>query len=298
MGADGHTILVRDYFASESPADLISDNGARISGDLATRLASYENPTQFAQAQGSAPAQAIGQVDTLDGEAFATRTDGSRVSLGTGDPIFQGDLLETATGGSVGIVFGDETSFALGPEGRPTIDELVWQPDTNEGSAVFSVVQGAFTFVSGAISKTGIDNMVVNTPVTTIGVRGAAVSSDGINFVLLGETLPDGSAFTGEVTLSNGSGQSITLAVVGASTQILNFNSAPVDTGVLSLQQIATQFTTIAVVPVGAALPIQGAVRQILGLPPAGQDQQSGDDAATDDDAAADDDGHRRCRCG
>ena len=106
VGADGQTVLIRDYFLSESPADLISDNGARITGDLAVRLASYENPTQVAQATGTAPAQAIGQVDTLDGEAFATRTDGSRVSLGTGDPIFQGDLLETATGGSVaGLVF-------------------------------------------------------------------------------------------------------------------------------------------------------------------------------------------------
>ena len=39
IGSDGQQVLIRDFFASETPPDLISDSGLRIDGDLAARLA-------------------------------------------------------------------------------------------------------------------------------------------------------------------------------------------------------------------------------------------------------------------
>ena len=300
VGVDGQTVLIRDYFANETPPDLTSDLGGRIAGDVAARLAGSASPGQYAQAQTPTTAEAIGRVDTLDGDVFATHLDGTRVALGTGDAIFRGDVLETGAGGAVGVVFIDDTTFALGETARMTIDELVWDPDTNEGSAVFSMVQGGFTFVSGFILKTGPDQMVVNSPVVTVGVRGAAFTMDGVavgranNMALLAETLPDGTTFTGEVVAFNDVA-SISFSVDRASAQVSSYTAPLFETGILSINQVANLFSqTILALPPQAALSAQIAVRQILGVPaptpqPAAPAEAPEDAAAApaDDPAAA-----------
>ena len=106
----------------------------------------------------------------------AIRADGTRVELEPGSPVYQGDVLQTETGGAIEITFIDDTAFTIGEEGRMVLDELVFDPETNEGSSSFSVVQGVFSFVSGAIAKTGSDAMTVRTPVATIGIRGTQVA--------------------------------------------------------------------------------------------------------------------------
>ena len=171
-GADGRQVLIRDFFAGEFPPDLISDSGLRIAGDLAARLAGPAAPGQFAQAQDGAAAQPIGRVETVEGSVTAALVDGTQVTLEVGSPVFQGDVLETGTGATVGVIFVDNSTFALDEDGRMVIDELVFDAVTTEGTSAFSVVQGAFTFVSGQIASSGPDNMVITTPVATIGVRG------------------------------------------------------------------------------------------------------------------------------
>ena len=306
VGTDGQTVLVRDYFANETPPDLTSDLGGRIAGDVAARLAGSAAPGQYAQAQATGTAEAIGHVDTLDGNAFATRVDGTRVSLGTGDPIFRGDVLETGSDGALGVVFVDDTTFSLGDTARMTIDELIWQPDTNEGTAVFSVVQGAFAFVSGAISKTGPDSMIVQSPVVTIGVRGAAYTMDGVQVGRnnTGALLTEADGFVGEIVLTNDAG-ALVLSAGNASAQFTSFTLPGLDTGILSNNQIANLFSqTILALPEQSALPVQNTVRQILGIQPTGPqgqeasaetgaDEAEGDDAAPEDgadDAATGDD--------
>ena len=94
------------------------------------------------------------------------------VALAVDDPVFQGDVLVTDAGGAVGLVFNDNTTFALGENARMVLDELVFDPDGGEGSSLFSVVEGAFVFVSGEIAANNPEEMVVRTPVATIGIRG------------------------------------------------------------------------------------------------------------------------------
>ena len=106
------------------------------------------------------------------------RADGTRVEAVSGDSVFQGDVLETGDNGAIGIIFIDETTFSLGANGRMVLDELIYDPDTQSGSSTFSLVQGVFSFVSGSISKTGVDAMTIKTPVATIGIRGTAGSID------------------------------------------------------------------------------------------------------------------------
>ncbi len=170
---DGDTVVVRDFFAGDAPPDLMfNDGNARIDGDLAARLAGPMAPGQYAQAAATAIGEPIGQVESIGGTVTATRTDGTQAQLDVGDPVYEGDIVESASDGGIGIIFADETSFSLGPSGRMVLDEMVYDPGTQDGSFAISILQGVFTFVSGQVAKTSPDAMVLETPVATIGIRG------------------------------------------------------------------------------------------------------------------------------
>ena len=139
---------------------------------------SPQNPTdlggvELAQAGGSG-AEPVGQITALQGSAFIIRTDGTKVQASDGAPIFQGDTIETAAKGAVGITFADQSTFSLADEGQMVIDEMVYDPGTQSGKSAISVAEGIFTFVSGQIAKTDVGAMTISTPVATIGIRGTS----------------------------------------------------------------------------------------------------------------------------
>jgi len=143
---------------------------------------SAEDPViEIAQAPGAG--ESIGRVEATKGNTFITRTDGTKIKAATGVEIFQGDTVETDADGSIGIVFADNTTFSLAEDGEMVIDEMVYDPGTEEGSALFQVASGVFTFASGQIAKTGVDNMQITTPTATIGIRGTSgavrIGTDG-----------------------------------------------------------------------------------------------------------------------
>ena len=139
---------------------------------------SLQNPTdlggvELTQAGGSG-AEPVGQITALQGSAFIIRTDGTKVQASDGAPIFQGDTIETAAKGAVGITFADQSTFSLADEGQMVIDEMVYDPGTQSGKSAISVAEGIFTFVSGQIAKTDVGAMTISTPVATIGIRGTS----------------------------------------------------------------------------------------------------------------------------
>ncbi|MFQ5494592.1 MAG: FecR domain-containing protein, partial [Phycisphaerae bacterium] len=171
-GPNGSVVVVRGFFALETPPTLATGDGAQIGPDLAARLAGPASPGQYAQAAPGGAGQAIGEVTAAEGAVTALRTDGTRVQLAEGDPVFEGDVLQTGADASVKVLFADGTQFALGESARMTIDELIYDPGADQGSALFSLVQGTFSFVSGAIAHTAPDAMMIRTPVAQIGIRG------------------------------------------------------------------------------------------------------------------------------
>ena len=175
-GPDGARVLIKGYFALEEPPALMTEGGAMLSPDLVVRLAGPLAPGQYAQAGPAAEAAPIGRVSTVEGTVTATRADGTQVVLAVDSPLFQGDVLETGSGAAVALVFNDDTTFSLGGDGRMVLDELVYDPDTGEGSSAFSVIQGVFAFVSGQIAKSGPDAMTLRTPVLIVGIRGTTVA--------------------------------------------------------------------------------------------------------------------------
>ena len=99
-------------------------------------------------------AEAIGKVETLEGEVTVTRADGTQDRLAVGDPVFQGDEIATGNG-SLGVTLADQTTFSMAAHGQITLDEMIYDPSTQEGTIAFSVTEGLLTFVSGMVAKTG-----------------------------------------------------------------------------------------------------------------------------------------------
>jgi hypothetical protein len=91
-----------------------------------------------------------------------------------GDFVYRGDVIETAADSKVSITFTDGTAFNVSSNARMELTEFVYNPNGTSNSSFFSLVKGAFTFIAGAIAKTG--DMKVDTPVATMGIRGTTPS--------------------------------------------------------------------------------------------------------------------------
>ena len=83
----------------------------------------------------------IGEVSNVTGEAKATVWMDQTVNLSTGDPVFQGDTVETTGAGVIGLVFLDKTT-SLSEGGKMVLDELVYDPATGTGSMAVDMVEG------------------------------------------------------------------------------------------------------------------------------------------------------------
>ncbi len=224
--ADGTQVVVQGYFALEHAPELVSAQGAQLSADVVVKLAGPLAPGQYAQAT-PASAEPIGEVDTITGEVVAIRADGTRVELEAGDPVFQGDVLESGATGAIGIVLADETTFSMAENGRMVLDEMVYDPSAGEGSISLNIVQGVFTFVSGEIAKSDPDAMTVTTPVASIGIRGTQmgityIEGEPLNLVLMQEA----SGFVGEIVVKNDAGIQI-LNMPNMLTTVASADQAP-----------------------------------------------------------------------
>ncbi|MBO22142.1 MAG: hypothetical protein CMM26_07215 [Rhodospirillaceae bacterium] len=243
LSLDGEKILIKDFFSAEKVPDIYSESGVRIAGELAERLAGSIAPGQVAQIVEGAALESIGVVQNLGGSVRAVRANGMSVELKIGDPVFQGDVIETIGLGSVGLIFNDNSTISLSENGRMVLDEFVYDPATESGSSATSLVQGVFSFVSGKIAKSGDDAMSVTTPVATIGIRGTTVAGRAAQegqentIALLND--PDGGV--GQITISNAAGSQV-LSQAGQAVTLSSFTEPPPLPEILPPQLIQQQF--------------------------------------------------------
>lgn len=173
VGDDGAAFFIRDYFATDKLSHLISPEGATLGANVIAALAGPLAPGQSAQAGAQQAAQpVVGRVDTLSGSCNVVRN-GVSVALNVGDTVRKGDVVQTAGGSAVAIVFADGSTFSLSANARMVLDDFVYNAGGTGNSALISLVQGTFSFVAGQVAKTG--DMRVDTPVATMGIRGTAV---------------------------------------------------------------------------------------------------------------------------
>ena len=284
VSSDGDKLTLIDYFTNFELPNLYTDNGLQLKGNAVNHLAGPLAKGQYAQAA-DGNVLSIGEVSTVSGTVKATRLDGTTTNLNVGDPVFQGDTIETEGSGAVGLVFLDKTTFSLSDGGKMILDELVYDAATASGSMVVNMVEGAFSFISGEIAKTGPDAMTLETPVVTMGIRGttvagkAAVEGNENSFTLL----QDADGGVGQISVSNDGGTQV-LAQVGATTTVSSFTAAPPAPIILSAAQIQANY--------GAALnvlpPTPAVAPQPQAAPPPQEETQ---EEQTQEEEAAEEEG-------
>lgn len=177
----------------------------------------------FSQAASDPRGLAIGKVETASGQVFVVRSDGERALLQKGDPVFQGDTIETGEDGALSLTLADDSEFSLGQNGQMVMDELAYDAASGSGSANLTVLTGMFVFVSGAIAKTGVDAMIIHTPVMTIGVRGTMIAgragAEGHENVVT--LLTEANGVVGEIAVVNDGG----VQVLNQANQMLRLSS-------------------------------------------------------------------------
>ena len=242
--SNNEQITLVDYFSNFDAPSVLTSNGLLLNGSLLSTLAGSVSVGKYVQAA-ETDILSIGEVTSINGKVKATRLDGNIFELSIGDPVFQGDTIETTSNGSVGLVFIDKTTFSLSEGGKMVLDELVYDPSTGNGSMTVDMLEGAFSFISGEVAKTGPDAMQLKTPVVTMGIRGttvagkAAVEGNENSFTLL----QDADGGVGQISVSNDGGTQV-LSQVGATTVVSSFTAPPPQPIILSAAQIQANYGT------------------------------------------------------
>jgi len=189
-----------------------------VTAVLASVLA-LTSPVPAAEPEGDGPV--IGTAGGLHGsvQLAAAGFDAERRpvgrQIGSGDPIYQGDLIVTGPGGGLQVMLLDQTIVTLGENARMTIDEIAFNPATSDGKITFGVEQGAFRFISGQIAQAKPENVNIRVPMGNIGIRGTivggAVTPDATLVALLGP---------GSQTNSSSSHGAIVVSTPGGSVDI------------------------------------------------------------------------------
>ena len=174
---DGDSHRVTDYFNNPDPVlhGLFDGTRYHLSSDTVGLF--LEKPAMVAETIATSP-QIVGSVEMADGLVLAISPDGSQRPLETGDPLYQGEVLETGEESAVRVVMLDETLFTLGASSRMAVNDLDFDATSGEGTSSYSILKGSFLFVSGLIAKHDPADMEIITPVATIGVRGTIVSGE------------------------------------------------------------------------------------------------------------------------
>lgn len=171
--------------------------------------------------------EAVGLVTKVTGETAVVRGDGSREALEAGDRLYVGDVLETGDDSAIGVVMADESTLAMGSNGRIALDAMVFDPGSGAGQQVIALDVGILVFVSGYIAKADPGAMVIKTSAATIGVRGTQLGVHGdadgsVRVTMMVET--DG--FVGEVVVRTPS-RSVVLNRAHDSVEIAGPGASP-----------------------------------------------------------------------
>ena len=111
--------------------------------------------------------------------------------LSNGSKIFYGDTIIVNEQSNAQVLFLDQTVITIGEKSELTVDEFVYNPETNDGKFISSIKSGTVKVITGEISKKNPDNLEVNVTTGTIGARGTefvvvAESNDENKIILLG----------------------------------------------------------------------------------------------------------------
>lgn len=126
---------------------------------------------QVSQAAGP---EVVGRVQVVNGNAAAFLDTTMRV-LHTGDALYKKDVLVTGCKCALQVMLKDGTLLTMSGASRIQLQEIEFDPKEGAACVVLDFMVGNFRFATGASVEVDQDHFQVNTPMTTIGIRGTEV---------------------------------------------------------------------------------------------------------------------------
>jgi len=123
-----------------------------------------------------ANAEEIGKVKALNGAVSIDRA-GQRSAAALGAPVYKNDRIVTGKGGTIGLLFEDDSRLSIGPDSTVVLDHFNFNKATDMGQFDVSLKKGTLSAVSGKITQRTPGAMKVSTPAAVLAVRGTEFSA-------------------------------------------------------------------------------------------------------------------------
>ncbi len=124
----------------------------------------------------------VGQIKVLTGRVFLDRLgEQQRRDVTLGMRLKENDVITTTVGGSVGILFDDNSTLSLGPRTQIAIHKFAFNSTTHQGYFDTRVQRGTLAVQPGRIALNAPEAMRVSTPAAVLRSQSAAylVSVEG-----------------------------------------------------------------------------------------------------------------------
>ena len=113
----------------------------------------------------------IGQIKKVAGDATIMRG-GERLRATVGGPVYEKDVIDTGSDGTIGITFTDNTVMSAGPNSEVSLADYRFDSNNYNGEMLTDMRKGTLSVVSGDIARSSPGAMKVKTPTAILGVRG------------------------------------------------------------------------------------------------------------------------------
>lgn len=123
------------------------------------------------QAPDARAQDAIGSVKTLKGDVFIERGDAALPAT-IGQLLYPSDTVKTSGNGGIGLILRDDTLISMGPGSTLALKEYRFDPVRSNYGMVLGLLKGTFVYLSGVIGKLAPEAIRLETPDSTIAVRG------------------------------------------------------------------------------------------------------------------------------
>ena len=183
-------------------------------------------------------ADSIGGIIEQSGKAGSiVRLSGEELTANLQTDIVSFDEVETENG-RLKIQFVDETQVSLTEHTYMEIDEYVYDPDPSKSKMALNFVQGTARFATGGLGLVPKENIQIQTPTATIGIRGTdfttTVDELGRSLVILlpdadcndSVRLEEGCRPSGSITVTNDGG-TVTLEEAFQAVMVSTFETPP-----------------------------------------------------------------------
>ena len=182
----------------------------------------------------------IGEVILQEGNTKVQRKAGGEVDSKKQLEILSYDTVKTGQG-KTAIQFVDDTRVDVTAHSKLLIDEFVYDPSDKTGKLSIKATAGTVRYASGQIAKNSQQNVKIETPTATIGVRGTDFTMTideigGSTIILLPSCDKNGYCFVGEISVESDAGQVI-LNQAFQATVVTTSQSKPLNPLILKIDE-------------------------------------------------------------